>query len=127
MSCWGVFPLYWALLEPAGAVEILAHRICWSLVMMVGLTLLFRRTTQLRAILRDPRLFGLLTVASVVIGLNWGGFIWGVNNGHVVEVSLGYFINPLVTVLLGVIVLRRTSAPGPVGGHRHRSGRRDRS
>jgi chloramphenicol-sensitive protein RarD len=104
--CWGVFPLYWALLEPAGAVEILAHRICWSLVTMIGLTLLFRRTAQLRAIFRDPRLFGLLTVASVVIGLNWGGFIWGVNNGHVVEVSLGYFINPLVTVLLGVIVLR---------------------
>ena len=102
---WGVFPLYWALLEPAGAVEILAHRICWSLVTMLGLVLLFRRTPQLRAIFRDPRLFGLLTVASVVIGLNWGGFIWGVNNGHVVEVSLGYFINPLVTVLLGVIVL----------------------
>jgi len=102
---WGVFPLYWALLEPAGAVEILAHRICWSLVTMLGLVLLFRRTPQLRAIFTTPRLFGLLTVASVVIGLNWGGFIWGVNNGHVVEVSLGYFINPLVTVLLGVIVL----------------------
>jgi len=104
-GCWGVFPLYWAILEPAGAVEILAHRICWSLVTMLGLVLLFRRTTQLRKIFTTPRLFGLLTVASVVIGLNWGGFIWGVNNGHVVEVSLGYFINPLVTVLLGVMVL----------------------
>ncbi len=104
-GCWGVFPVYWSLLEPAGAVEILAHRICWSLVTMLGLTLLFRRTTQLRAIFRTPRLFVLLTVASVVIGFNWGGFIWGVNNGHVVEVSLGYFINPLVTVLLGVLVL----------------------
>ena len=102
---WGLFPLYWALLEPAGPIEILAHRICWSLITMLGLTLLFRRTAQLWAIFRTPRLAFLLTVASVVIGLNWGGFIWGVNNGHVVEVSLGYFINPLVTVLLGVLVL----------------------
>jgi chloramphenicol-sensitive protein RarD len=102
---WGVFPLYWTLLEPAGAVEILAHRICWSLVVMLGLTLALRRTSQLKAILRSPRLLALLTLASVVIGLNWGGFIWGVNNHRVVEVSLGYFINPLVTVLLGVLVL----------------------
>jgi len=102
---WGVFPIYWSLLQPAGAVEILAHRICWSLVTMLGLILIFRRAPQLRAIFHTPRLFFLLTVASVVIGLNWGGFIWGVNNDQVVEVSLGYFINPLVTVLLGVIVL----------------------
>jgi len=78
---------------------------------MLGLTLLFRRTTQLRAIFRTPRLFALLTVASVVIGFNWGGFIWGVNHGHVVEVSLGYFINPLVTVLLGVLVLGERLRP----------------
>ncbi len=102
---WGLFPLYWPLLEPAGAVEILAHRICWSLVTMLGLTLLLRRTPQLRAIFRDRRVLLLLLAASVVIGLNWGGFIWGVNNNRVVEVSLGYFINPLVTVLLGVVVL----------------------
>jgi chloramphenicol-sensitive protein RarD len=108
---WGVFPLYWTLLEPAGAVEILAHRICWSLVVMLGLTLALRRTSQLKAILRSPRLLALLTLASVVIGLNWGGFIWGVNNHRVVEVSLGYFINPLVTVLLGVFVLGETLRP----------------
>ena len=104
-ALWGLFPLYWPLLEPAGAVEILAHRICWSLVTMLGLTLLLRRTPHLRAIFRDRRVRLLLLAASVVIGLNWGGFIWGVNNGRVVEVSLGYFINPLVTVLLGVVVL----------------------
>ena len=103
---WGVFPLYWTLLEPAGAVEILAHRVAWSLVVMLALTFLLRRTAQLKAILRSPRLLAILTVASVVIGFNWGGFIWGVNNDRVVEVSLGYFINPLVTVLLGVIVLK---------------------
>ncbi len=70
---WGLFPLYWRLLEPAGAVEILAHRIVWSLVVMVGLTLLLRRTTQLRGILHDRRVLVLLCLASVVIGLNWGG------------------------------------------------------
>jgi chloramphenicol-sensitive protein RarD len=108
---WGVFPLYWPLLEPAGAVEILAHRVCWSLVTMLALTVSLRRTAQLRAILRSPRLLALLTVASVVIGLNWGGFIYGVNNHRVVEVSLGYFINPLVTVLLGVVVLGERLRP----------------
>jgi chloramphenicol-sensitive protein RarD len=108
---WGIFPLYWTLLEPAGAVEILAHRVCWSLLVMVALTLALRRTPQLRAILRSPRLLALLTVASVVIGLNWGGFIWGVNHERVVEVSLGYFINPLVTVLLGVLVLGERLRP----------------
>jgi chloramphenicol-sensitive protein RarD len=102
---WGIFPLYWPLLEPAGAVEILAHRICWSLVTMLALTIAMRRTPQLRAVFADRRVLALLLVASVVIGLNWGGFIWGVNNDRVVEVSLGYFINPLVTVLLGVLVL----------------------
>ena len=104
-AMWGLFPLYWPLLEPAGAVEILAHRVCWSLVTMVVLTIVLRRTAQLRAILRDRRVVVLLAVASVVIGFNWGGFIYGVNSGRVVEVSLGYFINPLVTVLLGVLVL----------------------
>lgn len=108
---WGVFPLYWTLLEPAGAIEILAHRICWSLLVMLALTFVLRRTSQLRAIMRSPRLLALLTVASVVVGINWGGFIWGVNNDRVVEVSLGYFINPLVTVLLGVVLLGERLRP----------------
>jgi chloramphenicol-sensitive protein RarD len=104
-AMWGLFPLYWTLLESAGAIEILAHRIVWSLVVMVALTVGLRRTPQLRHILRTPRLLGILTLAAVVIAFNWGGFIYGVNAGRVVEVSLGYFINPLVTVLLGVVVL----------------------
>ncbi len=104
-AMWGLFPLYWRLLEPAGAVEILAHRVVWSLVTMVVLTVALRRTPYLRAILRDRRVLGLLAVAAFVIAFNWGGFIYGVNAGRVVEVSLGYFINPLVTVLLGVFVL----------------------
>ena len=108
---WGLFPLYWPLLEPAGAVEILAHRVAWSMLTMVALTVLLRRTTQLRGIMRSGRSLTLLTVAAVVIAFNWGGFIYGVNAGRVVEVSLGYFINPLVTVLLGVFVLGERLRP----------------
>ena len=100
---WGLFPLFWPLLEPAGAVEILAHRIVWSLVVVGGVLLVRRRLAGIAAIGR--RRLALLAAAGVVIGLNWAFYIWGVNNGHVVETSLGYFVNPLVTVLLGVFVL----------------------
>lgn len=102
---WGTFPLYWTLLEPGGAVEILAHRIVWSLLTMVVILVLWRRVPQLKALLRDRRKLLIISVAAVVISVNWGGYIWGVNNGRVVETSLGYFINPLVTVLMGVLLL----------------------
>jgi chloramphenicol-sensitive protein RarD len=102
---WGVFPLYWPLLEPAGAVEILAHRILWSLVTVVLVVLVLRRTDRVRAVFADPRARLILFCAAAVISVNWFGYIWGVNNGRVVETSLGYFINPLVTVLMGVVVL----------------------
>jgi chloramphenicol-sensitive protein RarD len=102
---WGGFPLYWPHLEPAGALEILAHRVLWSLVTMGLLVVLLRRTPQFRALFRDRRTFLLLTLAAFTITFNWATYIWGVNNGRVVETSLGYFINPLVTVLMGVFIL----------------------
>ena len=102
---WGLFPLYWPLLEPSGAVEILAHRVFWSLAVMLLLVVVLLRVPRLRAVVSDPRAFGILALAAVVIAVNWGTYIWGVNNGHVVETSLGYFINPLVTVLMGVVIL----------------------
>jgi chloramphenicol-sensitive protein RarD len=105
-AIWGLFPLYWPLLEPAGAVEILAHRVFWSLAVVVGLVFAVRRADRLRDLLRSPRVRAILTGAAVVIAINWGTYIWAVNNDHVVEASLGYFINPLVTVLIGVVVLR---------------------
>ena len=110
-AMWGAFPLYWPLLEPAGAIEILAHRVAWSMVTMGVLVVAMRRTTHLRRLFAVRRTALLLTVASVVIAVNWGTFIWAVNHGHVVETSLGYFINPLVTVLMGVLVLRETMRP----------------
>jgi chloramphenicol-sensitive protein RarD len=102
--CWGVLPVYWALLQPAGSLELVAHRIVWSLVFVAALLAAGRRWSWLRSLTR--RQVGLLAVAAVVLTANWGGFIWGVAHHHVVETSLGYFINPLITVLLGVLVLR---------------------
>jgi chloramphenicol-sensitive protein RarD len=107
---WGLFPLYWPLLRPAGAMEILAHRMVWSLLfVLVILFVIGRRTgvgwSNLRAVLLDRRKLGLLSIAAVLITVNWGAYIWGVNNGHVVETALGYFIGPLVSVVVGVLML----------------------
>ncbi len=102
---WGAFPLYFPLLKPASATEILAHRVVWSLVSVLVLVLVVRRWSSLRRVLANPRARTMLLIAGVVIGANWFTYIWGVNNGHVVEAALGYFINPLVTVLMGVLVL----------------------
>jgi chloramphenicol-sensitive protein RarD len=107
---WGVFPLFWTLLGSAGAVETLAHRMVWSLVVMVGvLWFLGRRRgtgfSSVRQVLVDRRRLGLLSLATVLIALNWGGYIWGVNHGRVVETALGYFTGPLVAVLIGVLLL----------------------
>ena len=109
--CWGFFPLYWPLLEPAGSLEILAHRFVWSMVFVLVAITAMGRWGTFTAIARDRRLMLILAGASVTIALNWGGFIYGVTNGHVIETSLGYFINPLVTVLLGVFVLKETLRP----------------
>jgi chloramphenicol-sensitive protein RarD len=103
--CWGLFPLYWPLLEPADALEILGHRVVWSLVFVVAVLAARRQWAWVRDYVTDRRRMGLLSTAAVVIAVNWGVYIWGVNHDHVVETSLGYFINPLVTVLLGVLVL----------------------
>jgi chloramphenicol-sensitive protein RarD len=92
------------LLEPAGAVEILAHRIVWSLVTMSVLVLALGRTAAFRRVVAQRRVALLLALAAVLITVNWAVYIWGVNNGHVVETALGYFINPLVTVLMGVFI-----------------------
>jgi chloramphenicol-sensitive protein RarD len=102
---WGLFPLYWPLLEPTRASEILAHRIVWSLLLTGALLFATRRVGALRVMWATPRVRYRMIAAGIVICFNWGTYIWGVNNGHVVDTSLGYYINPLVTVLLGVAVL----------------------
>jgi len=103
---WGLLPLYWPLLDAAGAIEILAHRVVWSLVLVAPLTLLLRGRAWLSGV--SFRRFALLAGAAVLLTANWGLYIFAVNAHRVVETSLGYFINPLVTVALGVLVLKES-------------------
>jgi chloramphenicol-sensitive protein RarD len=102
--CWGLFPAFFPLLKPAGAVEVLAHRIVWSFLLMAVVIVAVRRLGDLRTI--TPRTWLLLTCASVLISINWVIYVYAVNNGHVVDAALGYFINPLVTVALGLLIFR---------------------
>ncbi|MEW2397469.1 EamA family transporter RarD [Streptomyces sp. NPDC046862] len=108
---WGIVPLFWPLLKPAGAAEILAHRMAWSLVLVGAALLVLRRWSWAGELLRQPRRLGLVTVAAAVITVNWGVYIWAVNAGQVLEASLGYFINPLVTIALGVLLLKERLRP----------------
>jgi chloramphenicol-sensitive protein RarD len=101
---WGLFPAFFPLLKPAGAFEVLAHRIVWSLVFMVAVLAVVRRLGDIRAI--SGRVWVLLICASVLISINWGIYVYAVNNGHVVDAALGYFINPLFSVALGVLIFR---------------------
>jgi chloramphenicol-sensitive protein RarD len=103
---WGLVPLYWPLLKPASAMEILSHRVVWSLVFLLIIVYFKKLFSDIKVALFDKRKMILLFFASIFITINWGVFIWAVNNGHVIETSLGYFINPLVSVALGVIVLK---------------------
>ncbi|MCB0937826.1 MAG: EamA family transporter RarD [Mycobacterium sp.] len=103
-ASWGVFPAFFPLLKPAGAVEVLAHRIVWTSVVMAVLLLAARRMSDLARI--DRRTWLLLVCASALISANWAIYVYAVNNGHVVDAALGYFVNPLVSVLLGVLIFR---------------------
>ena len=103
-SIWGLFPAYFPLLAPAGPTEILAHRMVWTLVLMLGVLVLTGRLHTLRGL--PPRTWAMAGAAAVLISVNWGVYIYAVNSGKVVEAALGYFINPLVSVLLAVLVLR---------------------
>lgn len=108
---WGVLPMYWRLLEPATPVEILAHRFLWSLVVVAGILAVTRNWGWLRRYAGQPRVLAMLALAAVLMAVNWAAYIYGVNSGNVIETALGYFINPLVTVLIGAIVLGERLRP----------------
>lgn len=108
---WGFFPLYIKLLRPAGPVEILAHRVVWSVAFVALVLTGMRNWAFLRELLRRPRALAGIACAAALIAINWGTYIYGVNSDRVVETALGYFINPLVVVLLGVTVLRERLRP----------------
>jgi chloramphenicol-sensitive protein RarD len=103
---WGVFPIYWKALTQVPALQIMAHRLVWCFVLVAGWLTLRRGAAWWRPLVAQPRLLRLLCASAVLIAANWWLYIWAVNAGHIVETSLGYFINPLVNVLLGVLVLK---------------------
>lgn len=103
---WGAVILYWPYLAPAQPLEILAHRILWSLVFVAGILIYQKRIISLKVVMRNSRQMKLLTVAAVLIGFNWGLFIWASMNNHVLDSSLGYYITPLLNVALGVFFFK---------------------
>ena len=103
-SIWGLFPAFWPLLAPAAPLEVLAHRIMWTAVLMVVVLTVVRGWSQLRTL--RPRGWAMVAAAGALITVNWGLYIYAVFAGQVVEAALGYFVSPLVSVLLGVVVLR---------------------
>lgn len=109
---WGFLPIYWKALQGVPALEILSHRIVWSLVFLLLLLVYRRRVGRLRAVAQNRRVLLVLLLSACILALNWGTYIWAVNANRVVETSLGYFINPLVSVLLGVLFLRERLRAG---------------
>lgn len=100
---WGAFPIYFKITEAVGLLEILAHRIVWSLPFALIIIALRRQWTELKRALRTPRLVGLLALAAIALSLNWGVYIYAVQNDQIFQGSLGYFINPLMYVVVGVL------------------------
>lgn len=103
---WGAFPLYWPLLEPASALEIVSHRAVWTLVFCIIILAITKSLRATRETMRRPKVAAKLFLTSILISINWLVYIWATNNGHVVEASLGYYINPLVMIGFGTIILK---------------------
>ena len=110
-TLWGVFPLYFRLLSAAGSVEIIGHRIVWTLVTCLLLIAARHRWAQLVRVARTPRLLGALTVCGLLVSVNWLVYVYGVNTARTADAALGYFINPLVTVALASLVLHERLRP----------------
>jgi chloramphenicol-sensitive protein RarD len=109
--CWGFLPLYFPLLSPAGPVEIIAHRVVWSLLFCLVVLLVTRTWGAFAAVFRSRRVLGMLAVAGALVAVNWLVYVYGVLNGHTIDTALGYYINPLVTVALAVLMLGERLRP----------------
>ncbi len=109
---WGLFPLFFKQLQHVGSLEVVLHRMVWSLAFVLLVLAALRRWTWLREALRSPRLLATFAVSSLLLAANWLTYIWAVNNGHVLDASLGYFILPLVNVALGFVFLHERPRPG---------------
>ncbi|EOD56506.1 EamA family transporter RarD [Aeromonas molluscorum] len=104
-TLWGIAPIYFKLIAEVPAAEILTHRIIWSCALLAVLVLLGRQWSKVQTVLRKPKVLMTLALTSTVVGGNWLLFIWAINNGHMLDASLGYYINPLFNVLLGMVFL----------------------
>lgn len=102
---WGMAPIYFKQIESIAALEILTHRVIWSVLFLILIVFAAKQWHQIQHIIKKPKLLGMLCISSTLLGFNWGLFIWAVNNDHMLDASLGYYINPLLNVLLGVIFL----------------------
>jgi chloramphenicol-sensitive protein RarD len=103
---WGAFPLYWPLLEPASALEIVSHRAVWTMVFCIIILTITKSLRATSETMKRPKVAAKLFLTSILISINWLVYIWATNNGHVVEASLGYYINPLVMIGFGIIILK---------------------
>lgn len=108
---WGLFPFYFRALNHIGALEILAHRVVWSLVFITIVIVAMRRTAWLREALTTPKILGIFCLSSVIIAVNWGTYVYSIVSGRTIEASLGYFINPLVSIALGALFLKERLQP----------------
>ncbi len=111
---WGLLPIYWKALQAIPALEILAHRIVWACVFTFLLVIVRRQWRPLGIALRQPKILAAFAASGLLLTANWYIYIWAVNDGHIVETSLGYFINPLVNVLLGVLFLSERLRMGQI-------------
>lgn len=105
-AMWGFFPIYWKLLHDVPALQVIGHRIGWSFILLIAVIFLTKQWKDFRSAALTPKVIGIYAVAGVLLTINWLIYVWGVNSGFIVETSLGYFINPLISVLLGVLFLR---------------------
>lgn len=105
-TLWGFFPLYWKMLHQVPALQVIGHRIGWSFIVLIIFIFITGQWQGFRAAAFDLRTIGIYTIAGVLLSINWLVYVWGVNAGFIVETSLGYFINPLLSVLMGVVFLR---------------------
>jgi chloramphenicol-sensitive protein RarD len=110
-ASWGLFPLYWKLLHHVPALQLIGHRIVWSFLALIVFILLIRQWTSFRSTVFVWSVFRVYCFAGVLIGINWLTYVWAVNAGHIVETSLGYFINPLLSVSMGVVFLHEHLRP----------------
>ena len=108
---WGLFPLYWPLLKPATSPEIVSHRAVWTMVFCFIILAITKSLKSTLATFKRPKVAAKLFTASILVSINWLIYIWATNNGHVVEASLGYYINPLIAIAFGIILLKERMRP----------------